>query len=302
MSKTKTTEEFINDSIKVHGNLYDYTKVNYIGNKKKVDIICKIHGIFKQTPSNHLSGHMCIFCAGLNKKTTYEFIKEANEIHSTLYDYSKVEYISNKHDVEIICNKHGIFKQNPITHLNGSICPQCNNDIRRKSNHYFINESKVIHHNRYDYSKCNYVGSRIKVDIICNKHGIFSQNPRLHLEGKGCPTCKQSKGEIFIENFLKENKIEFDRQKRFKDCKLIYKLSFDFYISEQNICIEYNGRQHYQEVRIFGGKSGFEIQQIRDDIKQNYCKINNIILFIVKYDDDINIRLNELITIISQDI
>ena len=78
--KNKTTEMFIEDARKVHGNKYDYSKTNYINKYTDVIIICSVHDDFIQTPDVHLSGSGCPKCKGLYK-TNEEFIKEAREIH-----------------------------------------------------------------------------------------------------------------------------------------------------------------------------------------------------------------------------
>ena len=61
--KKSNTEEFIKKAKKVHGDKYDYSKVNYIGSKIEVTIICPEHGEFWQTPANHKKGHGCPMCA-----------------------------------------------------------------------------------------------------------------------------------------------------------------------------------------------------------------------------------------------
>lgn len=127
--KLKTTEEFINDSKKIHGNKYDYSKVVYKGSKTKVCIICPIHGEFWQKPNNHLCGGGCRKCSyegGRNTNRTLNgFIKTSKKIHGDRYDYSKVEYKNNKTKVCIICPKHGEFWQRPDNHIHGQGCPYC---------------------------------------------------------------------------------------------------------------------------------------------------------------------------------
>lgn len=120
----KTTEQFIKDSISVHGNKYDYSKVEYINAKTKVCIICPEHGEFWQTPNQHQQGSGCPKCAGL-RITTEEWIKKAKEIHGNKYDYSKVEYRGSKEKVCIICPEHREFWQIPNNHLNGVGCYEC---------------------------------------------------------------------------------------------------------------------------------------------------------------------------------
>jgi len=120
--KKLTTIDFIEKSINIHGNKYDYSLVEYVGSKMKVKIICRIHGVFEQIPTHHLNG---VGCSGNKKYTTEEFIKKATKIHNNRYDYSLVDYINTNTKVKIICKKHGIFEQTPKKHLKGQECPKC---------------------------------------------------------------------------------------------------------------------------------------------------------------------------------
>jgi hypothetical protein len=125
MGKLKTTEEFIRRAKKVHGDKYDYSKVEYKGTHTKVCIICPIHGEFFQTPNNHLHGQGCLACGGRKQLTKEEFIQKAREVHGDKYDYSKVEYVNKNTKVKIICPIHGEFEQEPNSHLEGKGCPNC---------------------------------------------------------------------------------------------------------------------------------------------------------------------------------
>lgn len=165
--------------------------------------------------------------------------------------------------------------------LNG--CDLCDIERKRSDKEKFIKKSKKIHGDKYDYSLVEYVKNNINVKIICPIHGIFEQKPMNHLVGKGCLICKESKGEIKINNFLLINNVEFIREYRFKDCKNIKTLPFDFYLPEHNICIEYDGIQHFKEVKNWGGKKGYELIKERDKIKNEYCIKNDIKLIRIPY-------------------
>ena len=110
MSRKITTDIFITEAKEVHGNLYDYSKVDYKTSVEKVIIICKKHGEFKQAPANHKKGMGCRKCAAERfTSTTDKFIKKAMNFHGDKYDYSKVNYKKSHLKVEIICPKHGSF-------------------------------------------------------------------------------------------------------------------------------------------------------------------------------------------------
>ena len=179
---------FIKKAISVHGDKYDYSKVEYINNKTKVCIICPKHGEFWQRPDKHLQGRGCPVCGGTKKLTKCEFVKQANLIHNWQYDYSKVNYTNNRTKVCIICPEHGEFWQTPHSHLRGQGCPICKSNLKLTTEE-FIERSKIIHNNHYDYSKVKYINYETKVCIICPKHGEFWQTPHGHLSGQGCPKC-----------------------------------------------------------------------------------------------------------------
>ena len=87
--------------------------------------------------------------------------------------------------------------------------------------------------------------SNFPVKLICKKHGIFKQKASIHLSGCGCQKCNNSVGEIMVSNFLSENNIIFQEQYKFDECRNKKPLPFDFYLSDLNICIEYDGEFHY---------------------------------------------------------
>ena len=160
----------------------------------------------------------------------------------------------------------------------------------------FIEKAINKHGNKYDYSLVEYRNNSEKIDIICPIHNRFKQIPNNHLNGNGCPLCKESKGERKIRLFLKENNINFIPQYKFNDCKNILSLPFDFYLPEHNICVEYNGRQHYEPIKLWGGINNLIEIKKRDKIKMEYCKNNNIPLIIIKYNSK---NLNKLIRLID---
>ena len=214
-----TTEEFIRRAKEVHGDKYDYSKVEYINNSTKVCIICPEHGEFWQTPIGHLSSKGCAKCARNIQLTTEDFIKKANERHNNKYDYSKVEYVNTHTKVCIICPEHGEFWQTPANHLKGFGCNVCAGRIINTGN--FIKLAKEVHGEKYDYSKTNYINSQTKVRIICPIHGEFEQNPNGHLRGAGCPKCKaenarkkfSKSNEQFIEEARKIHGDKYDYSK-----------------------------------------------------------------------------------------
>ncbi len=121
-----TQSEFLMKAIEVHGDTYDYSKVEYTGTRNKITIGCGIHGDFQLTPNHHLKSRGCRRCADDKyRRTLGEFVTKSEEVHGCKYDYSKVEYVNKRTSVVIICPKHGEFTQGPDKHLKGYGCIQC---------------------------------------------------------------------------------------------------------------------------------------------------------------------------------
>jgi len=215
-----STEEFIERAREIHGDTYDYSKIEYINSNTHVTILCKEHGEFQQTPQKHLMKRGCDICGGSYKSNTEEFIIKAREIHEDTYDYSKVEYIDNKTNVIIICKKHGEFQQTPHTHLRNCGCDSCGTDrtaeIRRKPLFEFIQQAKNAHGEKYDYSKVEYINGNTKIIIICKIHGEFQQTPNSHRQGNGCSKCSGqyvSSTEEYIEKAKEIHGDKYDYSK-----------------------------------------------------------------------------------------
>lgn len=207
---TKPQNNFVNDAIKIHGNLYIYDNVNYINSDIKVSIKCAKHGDFLQRPQNHLNGQGCPECYGNKKKTVAQFIDQARKIHGNLYNYDEARYFGDSTKINIICLNHGGFLQKPTKHLIGQGCPKCANKkvnkSRTKSQESFVNDVIKIHGNLYAYDNVNYINNHTKINITCSKHGDFLQIPQAHLNGQGCPRCNGNKKKTtkeFIDEAIK---------------------------------------------------------------------------------------------------
>lgn len=153
------------------------------------------------------------------KLTEEEVISRFRDVHGDKYDYSKVVYVDMNSKVTIICPEHGEFEQTPAKHINRKHgCPKCKGTKLR--NHFsstteeFVRKAVSKHGDRYNYSKVEYVNSRTKVCVMCKKHGEFYVTPDNHLKGRGCPRCKQSRGENMIEAWLQRSNIRYERQFR----------------------------------------------------------------------------------------
>lgn len=218
------TLAFIEKAKLVHSTKYNYDLVNYVNNSTKVNIGCLIHGVFEQIPASHLIGRGCPICGKLQKALTKmtiaanEFVQKANVVHNNKYDYSKTIYTGNMNLVVINCAQHGEFEIIAYNHLSGRGCQQCGYLLRHLK-HYsdealkikqddFILRSKEIHGDKYNYDNVVYLNNHTKVNIICNIHGEFKQEPMSHLKGHGCQECavyRVASRENFV--YLSKNRV-----------------------------------------------------------------------------------------------
>ena len=201
-----TTEEFIKRAREVHGDRYDYSKVEYVNNQTKVCIICKEHGEFWQAPYTHLNGHGCPKCAykGDRQRHIYsqeEIIEKIRSLYGERYSFEKVKYKAMKVPIILVCHEkdengveHGDFSMRPVNIFSShQECPKCSKEnrikLQRKPVEKFIEEATKVHGGLYEYYKVDYVNGKTKVCIVCPIHGDYWQSPTNHLKGKGCPYC-----------------------------------------------------------------------------------------------------------------
>jgi hypothetical protein len=159
-------------------------------------------------------------------------------------------------------------------------------NVGTKEHDLLIEQFRGIHGDRYGYDNVVYQGAYVKVSIKCDKHGDFEQTPGSHLSGSGCPRCKHSTGEKLIQGLLKKMEIKYTTQKSFYGCmndKTGKSLPFDIYVPEFHTCIEFDGYQHFIPVERWGGEDKLKEVQYRDNIKNTYCKDNDINLIRIPY-------------------
>jgi rubrerythrin len=298
MSNKLTNEIFIQRAKEVHNDKYDYSNIKYVDYHTPVLINCFKHGLFLQSPAEHLNGKGCKKCGYETvskslKSNAENFIEKAKNIHGDKYDYSLVDYKNSKTKVKIICKKCGnIFEQMPDKHLKRNGCPNCSK-YKKTNTAFFIEKAKNIHGDKYDYSLVDYKNSKTKVKIICKKCGnVFEQKPNVHIQGSGCPNCRfmNPKNEAIIFDWLKLNNYLFERNKKFKDLKDKKLLSYDFYIPSKKLLIEYNGEQHYKKINCFGGRKKLLIQKHHDWMKRKYAQKNGYSLLVIPYWEKDNMK------------
>lgn len=283
-------EKFVARSKEIHGDEYLYPNQKVRTMKSYVDIFCKKHGEFKQTAHNHIvNGNKCPKCVNENRSKPsdiriLEISKNLRKVYkgTNIEVPSNINYINNRSIIQLVCKTHGNFEINYLQAIRGQGCVECNKQRKLKIDSIkFIEKSKEIWGDIFDYSDVNFMGNKKLVNIKYNGV-LYRQTPQNHIR-KHSPINNKSNGEIKIEHFLEKNNIKFEKQKTFKDCKNSKVLRFDFYIPEYGICIEYNGIQHYKPIDRFGGNKRLKYQIINDNIKFDFCKNNNMEFIVIPY-------------------
>lgn len=215
MRRKLTTEEFIINAKNIHNNKYDYSKVVYIDAHQKINIICKLHGEFLQTPNDHQQGAGCPKCKSEKlsikfRNTKEKFIKKSKKIHGNKYDYSKVNYVNCELKVKIICPNHGIFYQSPWNHYNGNGCPKCTKCISMFEEE-FLNYLK-IKEKRYRlplWKNKTADGFDSKTNTIYEYLGdYYHGNPSKYNPSQYNQICHKTFGELYENTFRVLNKMK----------------------------------------------------------------------------------------------
>lgn len=199
----------LQDVLLIHKDLYQYRHEQFpISNYGILDIVCSIHGAFTQIARNHLRTCGCPECGKIKSALSRTvdaptFLLRAHTVHKEKYTYDLVGYVNLQSTIKIICPEHGAFTQKATKHVNGQGCPQCYLESKKYTHAEFISLANEKHGDTYDYSLVEYKGSTMPISIICREHGIFLQEPRLHLSGAGCQVCgitKRSFGGRYRDN------------------------------------------------------------------------------------------------------
>jgi hypothetical protein len=153
-SLRSNTENFIKKARIVHGDKYDYSRIDYKHNRIKVIVVCREHGSWNITPHDHLYGHGCAKCGGNIRSNTEDFIKKARAVHGERYDYSRVIYKNAKTEVAIMCPLHREFLITPNEHLRGNGCGKCRESKGEKAVRCFLEQSKINYVTQHRFPSC----------------------------------------------------------------------------------------------------------------------------------------------------
>ncbi len=292
----KTTDSFVAEAKAMYGKTaYCYDKVDYRSAIRKVIITCLKHGDFSQRPADHLSGYGCPTC-GLERsvaarKLSNEYVQQVFEAAGC--KWLDDEYITTKHPTNYIasCGHKEIIPLGNFLNGMGRLCKECaikrQADKRRKSLEQFIKQANEHHGDCYDYSQFVYVNSHTKGTIFCKKHGGFLQTPNDHLQGRGCPTCRESQGERKIRLWLERNHKPHRQEYRYREAGI-----FDFVVRTPRgpAAIEFQGWQHYGPLNFGSTKPHAAMRSLydcirRDRKKAKWCQQKNLPLLAIPYWD-----------------
>lgn len=281
MSK-KTTDLEIKEFVENKG--YRLLKIERKKDNKnrgyiEITVICPngheisvMYGNFKKAKNG------CKYCSG-NAKHTYEYVKEY--IESFGYQLLSTEYKDNKGELETICPQGHSWKTIFNRFKNGARCCYCENNIPLDIE--YIREE--LRKEGYELISEEYKNNHSPLIIKCPLGHITNGTCWNNFKnGTRCAKCNNSKGENIIENWLKENDIKYKSQYRFDNCRGKSKsLPFDFYLFDYDICIEYDGKQHYKLDCFNYTLLDLMDRKYLDTVKNDYCKNNNIRLIRIPY-------------------
>lgn len=293
----RSHDEYVSLLKEVNPNVVVIDK--YINSQTKILHKCLIHDFeWSIIPNSVIAGHGCPKCGNNYRMSHKEYVDKVSNINSNIEVVGTFKNIKTKIPHKCLIHNY-IWNAFPESILRGAGCIRCGADksgeIRSYTHENYV--KKLFDLNPDIIAIEEYINSSTNILHKCKKcNNVWSARPSNVLFGKGCPKCSISKGELEIAKWLDKHEVLYETQKRFEDCKDNRYLPFDFYLCDKNICIEYDGEQHYKSVDFFGGDNAFILRQKHDRIKNEYCKRNNIELVRIAYNENIEEKLNLLFT------
>lgn len=280
---SKTHDEYVAELKIINPNI-EVVEM-YVNSETKILHRCKLDGYeWRVCPSSILQGVGCPMCSDKVPYTTESYTNKMNILHPTIEVVG--EYKNNKTKVDLRCKIDGWeWSAYPKNSFKGQGCPKCGGRISITHEEYVDAVSMI---NKDLEVVGVFISKNTPILHRCKIDGYeWLVRPSHVLNGHGCPICNRSVGERIVANYLDEHCIYFTPQYTFDECKNKRKLPFDFYLNDINVCIEYDGIQHFKPVDIFGGDEYLQDVRNNDLIKTEYCFANNIPLLRIRYDEDI---------------
>ena len=271
-----TTESFIARLEDIYPGEYDASRVEYLGQNIPVTLICKQHGTeFTRNPRSLYMGYGCPICKV--RRLAAEWLDGSMSKHEGYYTYDKVKYVNAYTNVTITCPEHGDFQQRPNSHLSGHGCPECGVISKTIPPDAYARRVKELHPELILDERSVYTGYHHHITVKCLKHDYVSalagELLRVHRNGipvkGGCPVCTSSKGARRTYEFLMRLGVDIVREYRHP---ALPSRRYDFYLPKLNILIEYDGRQHVEPVKHWGGLKGIALRKKKDREKTAFAK------------------------------
>ena len=270
---------------------YKLVSTEYVKANNKLDVECHKHGIFKIRYSCIKSGVGCSKCYNDKLKNKYEDVKNYIETN-TPYKLVSTEYVGTFNQLEILCKTHGVFKIKYDNIKQGNGCRRCSNESladKRKYNYKDV-KNYIETNTPYKLVSTEYVNNREKLDLECLDHGLIKITYGSITQGRGCKQCAfeqtESKGEKQCrEIFQRLTGKEFIniRPDFMKNPETKHNLELDGYCKELNLAFEYDGKQHFESVNLFGGEKSLKKTIHLDSLKNELCINNNVKLIRIPY-------------------
>lgn len=285
--------------IKFHENLeFPFIEKEYQNYHSDITVYCKVcKETFKSNLIKLITKKKGCDCHSI---LIEYFLRKTKELFGDKYEYPNyIEELKHNKKITIRCTDcTSVFKRGYNEFINKKLgCYKCSQSYHRTVEE-LINKLNEAQDKKLTYPNIEneYKNVYSEITTICNDCG--NKNKQIiHnlLRGHSCSFCNESKGEKEIKKFLDKHKIKYIRQQKFDECKNIFHLHFDFYLPEFNICIEFDGEQHFRPMEIWGGQKNLDKIKNRDNIKNNFCLENNIRLERIRYDENIDKRMNEIL-------
>ena len=259
---------------------------SYVNAHTKIKMFHKTCGrYFSITPNSFLNGRGCHYCG--NQSSSEKQKLSLQEVYNRIPDsYIILEQPKSLNERTLFyCEDCGHVFSAMIHDIekHKAICHYCRFSNRNKDNDEFKWQVSLLVGTEYTFLD-SYVNAHTPLLVKHNKCGMtYKVTPHNFLRGKRCPRCRESHGESYISNLLSKHHIKYIRQKSFDNCKYKHKLLFDFYLPDYNLCIEYDGEQHFHHINYLGVKNKFLLGKKRDKIKDDFCRENNIKLLRIPY-------------------
>lgn len=286
----KFTYEYVKEYIESFG--YKLISNEYVNAKKKIKIQCEKNHIYEAPFYRFKSGNRCPVCSHekLNKSQTYSYDYVKQYIYDEGFELLSTDYVNSSTHLDIKCGKGHIFKSTFSNFKSNKGCKQCAND-KLKLDYNVVRQE--IEKEGYFLISDIYKNARSKLSIRCDKNHTYSTTYTNFKSGNRCPICNNSKGEQKIFKYLNDIGAVFIYQKIFDGLIGVKgkNLSYDFYLPDYNLLIEYQGEQHEKFIPGFQNSyEDFKRQLEHDKRKRQYAKDNNVKLLEIWYYDFDNIE------------